>query len=90
MYGVVMQYRNNLDINIVEQNGHNCKAVIIATIEEYYARVLGFDPIPLNKNNNPQTSESAMHAGRRMARTVPREGSNVFSDSPMKYKPRGG
>jgi hypothetical protein len=40
-----------LDFQPVFQTGHNCKPVAIAAVEQYYAKQLGYQPIPLHKRS---------------------------------------
>lgn len=38
-----------INITPIDQTGHNCKIVAIATVDNYFAKQLGFMPIPLHK-----------------------------------------
>jgi hypothetical protein len=38
-----------IEISPVPQTGHNCKITAIATIDNYFAKLVGFTPIPLHK-----------------------------------------
>ncbi len=45
--------KENTKIIPIEQKGHICKLVVVSVIENFFAQLLGFNPIPLNKKNNP-------------------------------------
>jgi hypothetical protein len=43
--------RHLVRIEPTSQTGHNCKITAIATVEHYFSRCLGLEPIPLHKKN---------------------------------------
>lgn len=45
-----------INVTPIVQIGNNCKIIAIATIEQYYASLLGFTPIPLHKRKNSSIS----------------------------------
>lgn len=44
--------KKQIELIPVQQTGHNCKITAIATIDKYFAKKLGFEPIPLHKKKS--------------------------------------
>ena len=45
-----------IELEPVHQTGHNCKPVAIAAVENYFAALVGFEPIIKSCKSAPQVS----------------------------------
>lgn len=67
----------------IYQTGHNCKITAIATIDKFFGRKLGFEPIPLHKNKSAHLSvrELSKTKGSVQGELLEvRQFSEIFSD----------
>lgn len=49
--------KNKHEIEPIDQTGHNCKSTAIAAVDQFYAKKIGFQPIPLHKRKKHPISK---------------------------------